>query len=240
VYLGVGPEQNFTYISALRPRIAFIVDIRRENMLEMLMYKTLFEMSATRAEFVSRLFSRRLTSIVDSQASVERVFAALGRRGDSQFFSENLRDIKDRLQKAHGFLLTPRDLRTISTSMPFEAVPRRSQIWDELQELMGYTDLRPQSELSRVGGHFRFVREMHQNLIVPIVGDFAAPARWNIQGSQRGSHAYVERGGVHLSRGEPAVAISPYGERWRTNRFHRGGGGSSLVPCLPSSSAAGV
>src|SRR4030095_2382062 len=43
VYLGVGPEQNFTYISVLRPKIAFIVDIRRENMLEMLMYKALFE-----------------------------------------------------------------------------------------------------------------------------------------------------------------------------------------------------
>ena len=33
VYIGVGPEQNFTYIAALQPRIAFIVDIRRQNML---------------------------------------------------------------------------------------------------------------------------------------------------------------------------------------------------------------
>src|SRR5215831_1685352 len=38
VYVGVGPEQNFTYISALQPRIAFIIDIRRQNMLEHLMY----------------------------------------------------------------------------------------------------------------------------------------------------------------------------------------------------------
>src|SRR5437879_3470299 len=30
-YLGVGPDQNFTYIAALKPRIAFIVDIRRGN-----------------------------------------------------------------------------------------------------------------------------------------------------------------------------------------------------------------
>src|SRR5215470_3855891 len=34
VYLGVAPEQNFTYIAALRPKMAFIIDIRRENMLE--------------------------------------------------------------------------------------------------------------------------------------------------------------------------------------------------------------
>src|SRR5262245_43611992 len=43
VYLGVGPEQNFTYIAALQPQIAFVIDIRRQNMLEMLMYKALFE-----------------------------------------------------------------------------------------------------------------------------------------------------------------------------------------------------
>ena len=58
IYLGVGPEQNFTYISALRPRMAFIVDIRRDMMLEHLMYKAVFEMSADRADFVANLFSR--------------------------------------------------------------------------------------------------------------------------------------------------------------------------------------
>src|SRR6186713_2079940 len=30
VYVGVGPDQNFTYVAALKPRIAFIVDIRRQ------------------------------------------------------------------------------------------------------------------------------------------------------------------------------------------------------------------
>jgi hypothetical protein len=29
--VGVGPEQNFTYIAALKPSMAFIVDIRRGN-----------------------------------------------------------------------------------------------------------------------------------------------------------------------------------------------------------------
>jgi hypothetical protein len=51
-YFGVGPEQNFTYISALRPKIAFLIDIRRDMLLEHLMYKAVFEMSATRADFV--------------------------------------------------------------------------------------------------------------------------------------------------------------------------------------------
>ena len=57
VYLGVGPEQNFTYIAATKPAMAFIIDIRRGNLQLHLMYKALFELSADRAEFVSRLFS---------------------------------------------------------------------------------------------------------------------------------------------------------------------------------------
>src|SRR5205814_7988596 len=59
VYLGVGPEQNFTYISALQPKIAFIIDIRRQNMLEHSMYKVLFELSNDRPDFLSRLFARK-------------------------------------------------------------------------------------------------------------------------------------------------------------------------------------
>ena len=58
VYLGVGPEQNFTYIAALKPKMVFITDIRRGNLWTHLMYKALFEMSADRSEFVSRLFTK--------------------------------------------------------------------------------------------------------------------------------------------------------------------------------------
>src|SRR5437016_7790518 len=45
VYLGVGPEQNYTYMAAVKPAIAIIFDIRRGNMLLQLMYKAIFELS---------------------------------------------------------------------------------------------------------------------------------------------------------------------------------------------------
>jgi hypothetical protein len=61
VYLGVGPEQNFTYIAAVQPKLSFIVDIRRQNMLQHLMYKALFEVSSDRADFLSRLFHSNKT-----------------------------------------------------------------------------------------------------------------------------------------------------------------------------------
>src|SRR4051812_12859278 len=41
VYMGVGPEQNFTYIASIRPKMAFIVDIRRQAVMQHLMYKAM-------------------------------------------------------------------------------------------------------------------------------------------------------------------------------------------------------
>src|ERR1041385_8973281 len=58
-YLGVGPEQNFTYIAALKPKIAIILDIRRGNLDLHLMYKAIFELSKDRADFVAMLFSKK-------------------------------------------------------------------------------------------------------------------------------------------------------------------------------------
>src|SRR5262245_22785556 len=59
VYLGVGPDQNFTYIVAMQPKLAIIFDIRRQNAMQHLMYKALIEMSSDRADFLSKLFSRK-------------------------------------------------------------------------------------------------------------------------------------------------------------------------------------
>ena len=181
VYLGVGPEQNFTYISALRPKIAFIIDIRRENMLEMLMYKALFDMSPSRVVFLANLFSRRVGYSIDAQASVERVFDALERRADQQFFSQNLQNIKDRLQKTHGFALTPPDLRTIEYiySAFYRGGPDASltTFGTTYRLLMRYTDPQGRNRNFLASeANYQFVREMHRkNLIIPVVGDFAGP-----------------------------------------------------------------
>ncbi|HMY75451.1 MAG TPA: hypothetical protein PLQ88_26770, partial [Blastocatellia bacterium] len=57
-YLGVGPEQNYTYIAKIRPQIAFLLDIRRQAIIQHLMYKAVFHHSPTRAQFLAMLFSR--------------------------------------------------------------------------------------------------------------------------------------------------------------------------------------
>ncbi len=57
-YIGVGPDQNFSYIAQVKPSIAFIVDLRRDNLLLHLVFKALFSMSETRVDYLSLLFGR--------------------------------------------------------------------------------------------------------------------------------------------------------------------------------------
>src|SRR6185369_11986968 len=84
VYLGVAPDQNFTYITAVEPRMAFIVDIRRGNLLEHLMYKAIIELSADRADFVSRLFSKKRPPGLSAQSAVGDIFAAFDQVSSSE------------------------------------------------------------------------------------------------------------------------------------------------------------
>ena len=185
VYLGVGPEQNFSYIAALRPRIAFIFDIRRENMLEHLIYKAVFEMSPNRVEFVSRLFSRRPPAGLSDKSTVSELFQAFGRvPGDAQLFTQNLEAIKD-LLKNRRFLLTSQDqsevdgvYRTFFNAGPGFPYPGRNFgafFGGSYADLMTARDDdgEPRSYLASED-NFQFLREMQRgNLIVPLVGDFA-------------------------------------------------------------------
>ena len=112
VYLGVGPEQNFTYMAALKPRIAFITDIRRGNLLTHLMYKALFELSSERVEFVSRLFTRPRPAGLRRDSSVEEIFNAFWNVeiGNEAVFQQNLALIRKILRQKHGIALSLDDL----------------------------------------------------------------------------------------------------------------------------------
>jgi hypothetical protein len=118
VYIGVGPEQNFSYIARLEPELAFIVDIRQQNRSLHLMYKALFEASADRADFVSRLFSRPRPAGVDANTSVHDLFTAFAAAaGSSSLFDDTLRLVREHLQTTHGFPLTPYDVAWIEYAL---------------------------------------------------------------------------------------------------------------------------
>jgi hypothetical protein len=188
VYIGVGPEQNFSYIVRLRPDIAFIVDIRAENRSLHLLYKALFELSLDRADFVSRLFSRQRPAGLGARTSVEDLFAAYeAAHPDERLYKANGKLIREVLLATHKFPLSPSDLDWIDyafkafyTDGP-EIRYSRSRL-DEPAEpsyraMMTATDLSglSRSYLATEEG-FQYVKDLHaRNLIVPVVGDFAGP-----------------------------------------------------------------
>jgi hypothetical protein len=189
-YLGVGPEQNFTYIAALKPKIAFIVDIRRQNLIEHLMYKALFEISANRVDFLSRLFSRPAPTGLAKNAGVTALFEAFHDIDpDQALLEQNAAAIKDRLMKQHQFKLTPDDenallyiLRAFFVGGPNLGYPGPQtvragvpRLLPTFEELMVDTDQngRQQSFLA-TDENFQTLQGFEKNnLIVPIVGDFA-------------------------------------------------------------------
>src|ERR1041385_3764850 len=91
-YIGVAPEQNFTYIAKIRPSIAFIIDIRRQAIIQHLMYKAIFHLAQNRAQFLAILFSRptpppELGKDDSLQALLAYISAAQGTR---QAYDRNL------------------------------------------------------------------------------------------------------------------------------------------------------
>jgi len=248
VYLGVAPEQNFTYIAALRPRMAFIVDIRRDNMIEMLMYKALFEMAPNRAEFVSKFFSRQLRPIPPPQPSVDLLFSALAQaRADSQLLAQNVQSIKDRLQKVHGYPLTPADLQTIDkiAGLFFRSGPdaHLTTYGTTYRELMRMTDGQGRNRNFLTSeANYQLVREMQQrNLIVPVVGDFAGPralraiAQYLKERSAEVTAFYVSNVEEYIQSPQKTwvaycrnIAALPINASSTFIRFGRGGRGSYL------------
>jgi hypothetical protein len=183
IYVGVGSEQNFTYVSAIQPRLAFVVDIRRDNLLEHLMYKALFELSDNRADFISRLFARKRPAGIDANASVRTLFDAYRPvEADAAYYETNLKAVLDRLTKDHQFPLTDADRLSVTQSMnafrttgPFSLKGFGDTTNPTYADLMAATDLngRVQSYLASEE-NYRIVRDLErQNLIVPVVGDFA-------------------------------------------------------------------
>ena len=198
-YLGVGPEQNFTYIAALRSKIAFIVDIRRDMMLEHLMYKAVFEMSADRPDFVANLFSRRRPASLTASSSVESIFDAYAVvRGDSDLAIAHLKDILARLKTTHGFALSADDesrLRAIYLTFLREGVVTFNSSIESpgYRVLMGTTDGqgRNWSYLATQDNYAR-VRDMQmKNLIIPLVGDFGGPKTLRMAGQYLREHGAV-------------------------------------------------
>jgi hypothetical protein len=201
-YVGVGPDQNFTYITALNPKIAFIVDIRRENMLLQLMYKALVELSSDRSDFLSRLFSRRTASVGTSPSAKDLLDALAGGVPDPDLFERNARAVADHLLIRRGLTLSHLDMASIRRAQRafFEVGPdirygyphRWFPTYAEL--ILEADDQGKRHSYLSSEETFRQLKMMEtNNLIVPVVGDFAGSKALKAVGQYLRDHGAIVR-----------------------------------------------
>src|ERR1044071_9923966 len=115
VYLGVGPDQNFTYIARIRPHLAILIDIRRDNLLQHLLYKTLFGRARNRVEYLCLFFGKPFPKSKGwEQRSIKEIVDYIdGAPADQKLFDKTAKDVKQDIQK-YGFTLSQSDFETVA------------------------------------------------------------------------------------------------------------------------------
>lgn len=193
VYLGVGPEQNFTYLVAMKSKLAFITDIRRDNLHLHLVYKAVFEMSADRADFLARLFNKPRPAGLSKSSSIADLMNAYWNvpTADEAAYKTNLEAIQRHLTKTHAFPMAQADLDGVARvyrAFHWYGLAMNYSASLLLTQLSGgnaatYADLMKQTgangePLTYLGTEekFAFIKDMEsKNLIVPVVGNFGGP-----------------------------------------------------------------
>jgi hypothetical protein len=205
VLLGVGPEQNFHYVAALDPALTFVIDIRRQNAIEHLMYKALFELAADRAEFVSMLFSRPRPAGLAAGVSVDALFQAFATvAADEALFRRTLTAVGQTLIARHAWPLDAADRASLAKIV----TAFRNAGPDLMYVFRGTAEAHPTyrqmmtakddagrnwSYLESDAAFERVRLKQRRNLIVPVVGDFAGPKALKAIG------AYLRERGARVS-----------------------------------------
>ena len=187
-YLGVGPGQNFSYIAQIRPNIAFMIDIRRDNLLQHFLYKALFELSETRVEYMSMLFGRRPPANPSEwrERPIEDLVSYIDQRSSEREVVATSRTAIDGRIRGFGMSLSDTDLGTIrrfhdafinaGLGLRFNSFGRAPQpYYPDLRQLVLETDLTGKhANYLADEASFAFLKSMQErNVIVPVVGDLA-------------------------------------------------------------------
>jgi hypothetical protein len=188
LYLGVGPDQNYSYIALIRPRIALLVDIRRDNLLEHLLFKSLFTMSRNRLEYLCLLFGKPVPADIDrwSTRSTREILAYVERtRTDSAAVEATKRASNDRIS-AFRVRLDARDRGMIDRyraefvasglDTRYSSLGRDNRMgYPSFGQLITATD-RAGRQIGYLGDEaaFQVIREMHnRDRIIPVVANVA-------------------------------------------------------------------
>lgn len=190
VYLGVGPDQNFTYIAQIKPKVALMIDIRRDALLQHLMFKALFMMSRSRIEYLSMLFARPLPKDYKKWADkpIRDLVDYFDRTPLDQKLAEKYRDDVRRKVATFGLTLSPRDIETIDEiyeAFYTDCLEVRYTIRDRPtgRFFPAYRDILLEKDLDgryrnylASEADFLVIKNMQdRNQIIPITGDLSGP-----------------------------------------------------------------
>jgi hypothetical protein len=199
VYIGVGPDQNYSYIAAVRPALAFMFDIRRDNLVEHLLFKAVFELSPTRIEYLCTLLGKPAPADPASWSgrSIGDLVAYLDTTAVSPELAAASMDRLRQLATGYGIPLDQRDLAILQgyrdAFVRFQLQVQYSSLDGRLQRTMpSWRDLllatdRQGSQLNFLATDdaYRYVRRMHaENRIVPVTGDAAGPTALRAVGDE--------------------------------------------------------
>ena len=185
-YLGVGPDQNFTYIAQVRPAIAIIVDIRRDNLLLHLLFKALFARSSTRAEYLAAL-TGRAPPAASIGSAIDALVGAIDRARPLD--TAGLTTLRTRLEatiRGFGVPLSAADFATIDRfhrefitaglGLQFRSTGRAPQrFYPTYRDLLLETDLRGrQGNFLASEDAFQFLKALQaRDGLIPVVGNLA-------------------------------------------------------------------
>jgi hypothetical protein len=189
VYLGVGPDQSFSYIAKIRPKMAIIIDIRKDNLLQHLLFKALFARSHNRIEYLCTFFGKPLpkTKGWETRSVKDLVEYIDSTASDPKLFENTSRDVRNQIQK-YGMTLSQSELETITKIQraffsagldirysSYHRPPR--SIYPPYRELLLETDLAGQQQsYLNSEDDFQFIKKLEdQDMIVPVVGDLSGP-----------------------------------------------------------------
>jgi len=185
VYIGVGPEQNFTYIAHTRPSLAIIVDIRRQNMLQHLLFKALFDQARSRSEYLALLFAKEKPTVPRSAPLKDILSALRSAPSNEQLFQRHLQDASAVLTEKYKVVLTADDLKKFeyvyrtfwsqNLDLRFSSIGRGNAMnYPTYERLLLETDQNGhlQNYLSS-DELFQWLKKFQsENRLIPIVGDF--------------------------------------------------------------------
>lgn len=222
-FIGVGPDQSFSYIAQVRPSIVFMTDIRRDNLLQHLLFKALFALSRNRIEYLCLFFGKPTPADLKAWDSrgVAEIVAYLDKTASKRELFESTKSTIQTKVKSFGVKLESAELEMIGRiqtaffdgglDLKFTSRNRPPrEYYPNYRDLLLEKDLTgKQANYLASEDDFQFLKSLEErNLVIPVVANLAGDhglktiAQFLSERGERVSAFYTSNVEFYLMRGD--------------------------------------